>query len=127
MKILEQPIDEIKRFVNLRRRINEFRVRYNLPDPIIPYSDSESESEPEHIMAEGPQNRPLKFYVVPSQAEPHNSIAAPAINRNDFELKPSLIPAVQQNQFSGNATDDPNLHLSIFVQYADTVKVNGVS
>ncbi|GAU39887.1 hypothetical protein TSUD_397240 [Trifolium subterraneum] len=34
---------------------------------------------------------------------------------------------LQQNQFSGNPTDDPNLHLSIFLQYADTVKANGVS
>ncbi|MCI69535.1 hypothetical protein A2U01_0090797, partial [Trifolium medium] len=48
-------------------------------------------------MAEVPQNRPLKSYA----AEPHNSIAAPAIDANNFELKPSLLSAVQQNQFSG--------------------------
>ncbi|CAJ2646738.1 unnamed protein product [Trifolium pratense] len=78
-------------------------------------------------MAEEPQNRPLKSYAIPSQEEPHNSIAAPAIEANNFELKPSLLSAVQQNQFSGNPTDDPNLHLSIFLQYADTVKANGVS
>jgi hypothetical protein len=66
-------------------------------------------------MAERPQNRLMKYYVVPSQAEPHNSIATPAINRNDFKLKPSLLSAVQQNQFSGSPTDDPNLHLSVFV------------
>ena len=34
---------------------------------------------------------------------------------------------MQQNQFSGNPTEDPNLHLSVFVQYADTVKANGVT
>ncbi|CAJ2638232.1 unnamed protein product [Trifolium pratense] len=78
-------------------------------------------------MAEAPQERPLRSYAIPSQAEPHNSIAAPAIEANNFELKPSLLSAVQQNQFSGNPTDDPNLHLSIFLQYADTVKANGVS
>ena len=75
----------------------------------------------------GPQNRPLKYYAIPTQQEPRNSIVAPAITRNDFELKPSLISAVQQNQFSGNPTDDPNEHLTKFVQYADTVKANGVS
>ncbi|XP_050890546.1 uncharacterized protein LOC127095951 [Lathyrus oleraceus] len=78
-------------------------------------------------MDEGPQNRPLKYYVVPSQEEPHNNIAAPAINRNDFKLKSLLLSVVQQNQFSSTPTDDPNLHLSVFVQYADTVKTNGVS
>ncbi|KAK2443858.1 hypothetical protein QL285_014927 [Trifolium repens] len=74
-----------------------------------------------------PQNRPLRSYAIPSQEEPHNSIAAPAIEANNFELKPSFLSAVQQNQFSGNPSDDPNLHLSIFLQYADTVKENGVS
>ena len=34
-------------------------------------------------MDEGPQNRPLKYYVVPSQEEPYNNIAAPAIEQND--------------------------------------------
>lgn len=71
--------------------------------------------------------RPLNSYAIPSQDEPHNNIVAPAIEANNFELKPSLLSAVQQNQFSGGPTDDPNLHLSIFLQYADTVKANGVS
>ncbi|KAK2395303.1 hypothetical protein QL285_057048 [Trifolium repens] len=78
-------------------------------------------------MAEGPQGRPLRSYAISSQEEPHNIIAAPAIEANNFELKSSLLSAVQQNQFSRNPTDDPNLHLSIFLQYADTVKANGVS
>ncbi|XP_050897642.1 uncharacterized protein LOC127104499 [Lathyrus oleraceus] len=78
-------------------------------------------------MAEGPQNRPLKYYAIPLQDEPHNNIVAPAIEENNFELKPSLLSAVQQNQFSGSPTEDPNLHLSVFLQYADTVKANGVS
>ncbi|XP_058745952.1 uncharacterized protein LOC131618812 [Vicia villosa] len=75
----------------------------------------------------GEQPRPLKSYAIPSQAEPHNSIVAPSIEANNFELKPSLLSAVQQNQFSGNSMEDPNLHLSVFLQYADTVKANGVS
>src|ERR1051325_7098209 len=41
--------------------------------------------------------------------------------------RPLKDSAVQQNQFSGAPTDDPNLHLSVFVQYADTVKANGVN
>jgi hypothetical protein len=71
--------------------------------------------------------RALQDYAAPSQDEPHSSIAPPAIETNNFELKPSLLQAVQHNQFSGNPTEDPNLHLSVFVQYADTVKANGVT
>ncbi|XP_058783187.1 uncharacterized protein LOC131657848 [Vicia villosa] len=78
-------------------------------------------------MAEGPRNRPLREYSTPSQLEPHKSIVNPAINRKDFELKPSLISAIQQRQFSGVPTDDPNEHLTKFIQFADTVIANGVT
>ncbi|XP_050893343.1 uncharacterized protein LOC127099416 [Lathyrus oleraceus] len=78
-------------------------------------------------MAEGVQNRSLKYSAIPSWDEPHNNIAAPTIEANNFELNPSLLSAVQQNQFSGSPTEDLNLHLSVFLQYADTVKANGVS
>ncbi|CAJ2651912.1 uncharacterized protein LOC123905413 [Trifolium pratense] len=107
---LVQLVSEPERL--LRRRNLENQLEIPLPDL---------------VMAEVPQERPLRSYATPSQEEPHNSIAAPAIEANNFELKPSLLSAVQQNQFSGNPTDDPNLHLSIFLQYADTVKANGVS
>ncbi|XP_045800522.1 uncharacterized protein LOC123894544 [Trifolium pratense] len=106
---LVQLVSEPERL--LRRRNLENQLEIPLPDL---------------VMAEAQQERPLRSYAIPSQEEPHNSIAAPAIEANNFELKPSLLSAVQQNQFSGNPTDDPNLHLSIFLQYADTVKANGV-
>ncbi|XP_050915581.1 uncharacterized protein LOC127130652 [Lathyrus oleraceus] len=112
-KELEQPIEDIERYLYLKGRIKFFHIKYDLLDPNIPFS------EPEPIMAERPQNNLLKYYVVQSQVEPHNNIVAPAINQNDFVLKPLLLSVVQQNQFSGSPTNDPNLNLS--------VKANGVS
>ena len=35
----------------------------------------------------------------------------PTIDANDFELKPALITMVQQNQFTGHPTENPNEHL----------------
>ncbi|MCI62062.1 hypothetical protein A2U01_0083319, partial [Trifolium medium] len=35
-------------------------------------------------------NRPLKDYAVPSEEEPHSSIASPAVEARNFELKPAL-------------------------------------
>lgn len=64
---LEQQVHEVEHFINLHCRIYNFRIKYNLPFP-----NPKSDSEP--IMAEGPQNRSLKYYVVPSQEEPHNNI-----------------------------------------------------
>ena len=45
---------------------------------------------------------------------------------NNFELKPALITMVQQHQFTGHPTEDPNEHLGRFLRMANTVKLNGV-
>ncbi|XP_058750988.1 uncharacterized protein LOC131624001 [Vicia villosa] len=110
------PISEPERSITISHRLRQTRTL--VPNPT-------SEPVEESTMGEHP--RPLKSYAIPSQAELHNSIVAPAIEVNNFELIPSLLSAVQQNQFSGNSTEDPNLHLLVFLQYADTVKANGVS
>ncbi|MCI06860.1 hypothetical protein A2U01_0027921 [Trifolium medium] len=69
----------------------------------------------------------LKDYATPTVVEPHSSIARPAVEANHFELKPSLLSMIQQNQFYGSITDDPNLHLSVFLEYCDTLKLNAVT
>ena len=45
---------------------------------------------------------------------------------NNFELKLALISMVQQQQFEGSPSEDPNGHLSNFLQLCDTIKMNGV-
>ncbi|XP_058725740.1 uncharacterized protein LOC131597035 [Vicia villosa] len=110
------PIPEPEHSITVSRRLRCTRTL--VPTPTY---------EPVEESNMGEQPCPLKSYAIPSQAEPHNSIAAPAIEANNFELKPSLLSAVQQNQISGNTTEDPNLHLLVFLQYADTIKANGVS
>ena len=117
-------INDIELYLRVLRRIREYRAANNLPPIEIPDLKNLLPS-PIPEMAE--PARALRDYAAPSQDEPHSSIAPPAIEANNFELKPSLLQAVQQNQFSGNPTEDPNLHLSVFVQYADTVKANGVT
>ncbi|CAA0831267.1 Unknown protein, partial [Striga hermonthica] len=48
------------------------------------------------------------------------------IAANTFELSPSLIRMVQQEQFGGAAIEDPNAHLAQFLEICGTVKYNGV-
>ena len=48
------------------------------------------------------------------------------MDANTFELKPALITMVQQHQFTGHPTEDPNEHLGRFLRIANTVKLNGV-
>ena len=49
-----------------------------------------------------------------------------AIDVDDFELKPALIRMVQQNQFTGHPTENPNEHLGRFLRIANSIKLNGV-
>ena len=50
----------------------------------------------------------------------------PPIEANKFELKLALITMVQQHQFTGHPSEDPNEHLGRFMRMADTMKLNGV-
>ena len=50
----------------------------------------------------------------------------PPIEANNFELKPALITMVQQHQFIGHPSEDPNEQLGRFMRMTNTVKLNGV-
>ena len=78
-------------------------------------------------MAENRDRRPLKEFAQHFDEEPSSSIVNPLIPANNFELKPSLLQLVQQNQYAGLATENPNQHLKVFIQLADTFKSNGAS
>ena len=41
----------------------------------------------------------------------YSTIKQPTVDANNFELKPALITMVQQQQFTGHPTEDPNEHL----------------
>ena len=54
------------------------------------------------------------------------AVRQPSIDANDFELKPALITMVQQNQFAGHSTENPNEHLGRFLRLANSIKLSGV-
>ena len=75
---------------------------------------------------EGP--RSLRDYAKPAVDNVQSSIRNPTIQANNFEIKPSIIQMIQTCvQFGGAPNDDPNLHLSSFIEICDTFKYNGVS
>ena len=59
------------------------------------------------------------------QAE-YSTDGQPAVEGNNFELKPALITMVQQHQFTSHPIEDPNEHMGRFLRMANTVKLNGV-
>ena len=56
----------------------------------------------------------------------YSAVRQPTIEANNFELKPTLITMVQQNQFTGHPSVDPNEHMGRFLRMTNTVKLNGV-
>ena len=56
----------------------------------------------------------------------YSAVRQPTIKANNFELKPALITMVQQYQFTGHPSEDPNEHMRRFMRMANTIKLNGV-
>jgi len=73
------------------------------------------------------QRRTLRNYVTLGVHSQTPGITIPPVAAHNFELKPVLISKVQQSQFGGSPMEDPNLHLSIFLEVCDTLKINGAS
>ncbi|KAK4280312.1 hypothetical protein QN277_011951 [Acacia crassicarpa] len=73
-----------------------------------------------------PPKRTMGDYTTLNPARIKTSIVNPAVNANNFEIKPSLISLVQQSSFSGSDLEDPNQHIETFLQICYTTKMNGV-
>ena len=56
----------------------------------------------------------------------YSAVRQPAIEANNFELKPALITMVHQHQFTSHPSEDPNEHMGRFMRMTNTVKLNGV-
>ena len=54
------------------------------------------------------------------------AIKQQALNAKDFELEPALITMVQQNQFAGHSTENPNEHLGRFLRIENSINLSGV-
>ena len=72
--------------------------------------------------------KPVGDYSTPDVTGIPSSIATPAIQANNFELKPEIISMIQNScQFGGLLSEYPNAHIAHFLQLCDTMKFNGVS
>ena len=115
------PVDfELERTLWSLRKVNKAE-KETIADERI---DQTVEQE---ITAERPliQDIMEDFWRSVIQAE-YSAVRQPAVEANNFELKPALITMVQRNQFTGHPTKDPNEHLGRFLRMTNTIKLNGV-
>ena len=55
-----------------------------------------------------------------------NPIVTLAITANNFEIKSTMIQMIQNSQFSGLSYKDPIGHMTRFLEYCTTFRMNGV-
>ena len=89
-------------------------------------SDRFSEGHSDHNEMPGLREPKLRDCWRPMMNEDYSGIRHQPIDANNFELKPSLTNMVQQQQFGGSPSEDPNGHLSNFLQLCGTIKMNRV-
>ena len=68
----------------------------------------------------------LRDYAIPS-AGILPTISRSIIQANNFELKCITLQLLQNIQLMGLPNEDPNMHISNFLEVCDTVKYNRVS
>ena len=89
--------------------------------------ERQDQTEEQRIAARRPPiTDTMEDFWRPIIQDEYSAIRQPVVDANNFELKPALITMVQQHQFTGHPTEDPNEHLGRFLRMANTVKLNGV-
>lgn len=81
----------------------------------------------EQMTEEVVNTKPLKVYVVPTNEESHYIIFHLPIGLNNFEIKPCLLGMIHKNRFLRLLTENPNLHLFIFVKIGGMLNSNSVN
>ncbi|XP_062104771.1 uncharacterized protein LOC133816126 [Humulus lupulus] len=68
--------------------------------------------------------RAIRQYALPLFNELNLGIIRPEIQATQFELKPVMFQMLQtMGQFSGMPTEDPHLHLHLFIEVSDSFKL----
>ncbi|KAF8107733.1 hypothetical protein N665_0117s0005 [Sinapis alba] len=73
------------------------------------------------------QARPIGAYDQPHINSHRLGIRAPAVEKNNFEIKSGLLNTIENNNYHGLAAEDPFDHLDKFDKYCGLSKTNGVS
>jgi hypothetical protein len=71
-------------------------------------------------------DKKLRDLWIPKDQISNADVIMPAIQANNWEIKPALINMVQYNPVKGLALESPHEHIRNFLEYCNTLKHNGV-
>ena len=113
---------EIERTLQNMRRITsaESRNMANQRERLQAIPEEEEEVE------RNQRPNTMEDFWTPIIQEEYSTVRQPAIEANNFELKPALITMVQQHHFTSHPSEDPNEHIGRFLRMANIIKLNGV-
>ena len=70
----------------------------------------------------------IRDYAMLTPQAIHSGIVRPDVQADNFELKPVMFQMLQtMGQFNGLPSEDPHLHLKIFLKVSDAFKIVGAS
>ena len=122
----KQDSDLLPADTELERTLRSLRKTKRAENAAMAYERHDQTEEQRTAARRPPMTDTMEDFWRPIIQEEYSTIRQPTVDANNFELKPSLITMVQQQQFTGHPTKDPNDHLGRFLRMENTVKLNGV-
>ena len=68
----------------------------------------------------------MQDFMSPNVQGDQTPIVRPTVAANNFKIKPAIIQMIQNSPFNGLPYEDPFGHMSRFLEYCYTFKMNGV-
>ncbi|XP_010496827.1 PREDICTED: uncharacterized protein LOC104773854 [Camelina sativa] len=99
----------------------------NNPPPAAAHNGNEQPNQNQAPIHPPRQPRVIGAFDQPNIHGNRQGIRAPAVEKNNYEIKSSLINMVQSSKFHCLPMEDPIDHLDQFDMMCGTVKINGIS
>ena len=72
-------------------------------------------------------HKKLGEFATPNDDYLRAPITQPAVEAENYEIKPNFLTLVQQNQFGGSASEDAGMHLNTFTEICDMMRIKDVN
>ena len=123
---MKQDSDLISADTELEKTLRSLRKTKRAENVAMAEERDDQTTEQRIASRRPPITDTMEDFWRPIIQEEYFAIRQPTVDVNNFELKPALITMVQQHQFTGHPTEDPNEHLGRFLRMANAEKLNGV-